>query len=152
MNWDRNILTDSGGYQVYSLSGRRKIKEEGAGEGSWNSSATSADGIAGDLGKSDKSKFISLLINNNIHHGEPEGTDASMLLLRDLIFFPEQYYNPYTIKPLNLKITIVCQYNVDGTVNRGRPSRANQVGPDAYGFRGNAKNLENALGTEAHSL
>ncbi len=29
MNWDRPILTDSGGYQVYSLSGTRKIKEEG---------------------------------------------------------------------------------------------------------------------------
>ncbi|EAR12524.1 tRNA-guanine transglycosylase [Polaribacter irgensii 23-P] len=29
MNWDRPILTDSGGYQVYSLSGRRKINEEG---------------------------------------------------------------------------------------------------------------------------
>ena len=29
MNWKRNILTDSGGYQVYSLSGRRKIHEEG---------------------------------------------------------------------------------------------------------------------------
>jgi len=29
MNWDRSILTDSGGYQVYSLSERRKIKEEG---------------------------------------------------------------------------------------------------------------------------
>jgi len=29
INWDRPILTDSGGYQVYSLSGRRKIKEEG---------------------------------------------------------------------------------------------------------------------------
>ncbi len=29
MNWDRNILTDSGGYQVYSLSQRRKINEEG---------------------------------------------------------------------------------------------------------------------------
>ncbi len=29
MNWDRPILTDSGGYQVYSLSERRKIKEEG---------------------------------------------------------------------------------------------------------------------------
>jgi len=29
MNWDRNILTDSGGYQVYSLSQRRKITEEG---------------------------------------------------------------------------------------------------------------------------
>jgi queuine tRNA-ribosyltransferase len=29
INWDRPILTDSGGYQVYSLSHRRKIKEEG---------------------------------------------------------------------------------------------------------------------------
>ena len=29
MNWDRPILTDSGGFQVYSLAGRRKIKEEG---------------------------------------------------------------------------------------------------------------------------
>lgn len=28
-NWDKPILTDSGGYQVYSLSGTRKIKEEG---------------------------------------------------------------------------------------------------------------------------
>lgn len=29
MGWDRPILTDSGGYQVYSLSKRRKISEEG---------------------------------------------------------------------------------------------------------------------------
>jgi len=29
MNWEGNILTDSGGYQVYSLSANRKIKEEG---------------------------------------------------------------------------------------------------------------------------
>mgnify|MGYP006142877647 CR=1 FL=1 len=29
MNWDMPLLTDSGGFQVYSLSGRRKIKEEG---------------------------------------------------------------------------------------------------------------------------
>ncbi|WP_375323924.1 tRNA guanosine(34) transglycosylase Tgt [Flagellimonas sp. GZD32] len=29
MGWERNILTDSGGYQVYSLSENRKIKEEG---------------------------------------------------------------------------------------------------------------------------
>ena len=28
-NWDKPILTDSGGYQVYSLSANRKIKEEG---------------------------------------------------------------------------------------------------------------------------
>jgi queuine tRNA-ribosyltransferase len=30
IGWDKPILTDSGGYQVYSLSDRRKIKEEGA--------------------------------------------------------------------------------------------------------------------------
>jgi queuine tRNA-ribosyltransferase len=30
MNWGRNILTDSGGYQVYSLASQRKLKEEGA--------------------------------------------------------------------------------------------------------------------------
>ena len=29
INWDRNILTDSGGYQVYSLAANRKKKEEG---------------------------------------------------------------------------------------------------------------------------
>ena len=30
MSWDRNILTDSGGFQVYSLAHQRKITEEGA--------------------------------------------------------------------------------------------------------------------------
>jgi queuine tRNA-ribosyltransferase len=30
MSWDRPILTDSGGYQVFSLSGNRKLTEEGA--------------------------------------------------------------------------------------------------------------------------
>src|SRR5437660_11625681 len=29
MGWERPILTDSGGYQVFSLSGLRKIEEEG---------------------------------------------------------------------------------------------------------------------------
>lgn len=30
INWDKPMLTDSGGYQVFSLSGNRKLKEEGA--------------------------------------------------------------------------------------------------------------------------
>jgi queuine tRNA-ribosyltransferase len=30
MNWDRSILTDSGGYQVFSLTDNRKLKPEGA--------------------------------------------------------------------------------------------------------------------------
>ena len=29
MNWDRPILTDSGGFQVFSLGAMRKIREEG---------------------------------------------------------------------------------------------------------------------------
>ena len=29
MSWEKPILTDSGGFQVFSLSGLRKIKEEG---------------------------------------------------------------------------------------------------------------------------
>ena len=29
MSWDRHVLTDSGGYQVYSLSANRKIEEDG---------------------------------------------------------------------------------------------------------------------------
>ncbi len=30
MSWDKPILTDSGGYQVFSLAGKRKLTEEGA--------------------------------------------------------------------------------------------------------------------------
>ncbi len=30
MNWDRPILTDSGGYQIFSLADNRKLEEEGA--------------------------------------------------------------------------------------------------------------------------
>ena len=29
MNWDQAILTDSGGFQVYSLAEKRDISEEG---------------------------------------------------------------------------------------------------------------------------
>ncbi len=30
MNWNKPIITDSGGYQIFSLAGNRKLKEEGA--------------------------------------------------------------------------------------------------------------------------
>ena len=33
MNWNRPILTDSGGFQVFSLAKLRKIKEEGVNQG-----------------------------------------------------------------------------------------------------------------------
>jgi hypothetical protein len=37
---------------------------------------------------------------------------------------------------------IIPAYNVGGMKNRGAYSRANQDGPEEYGFRGNAKNLD----------
>ncbi len=81
-----------------------------------------------------KNKII-LLINNGIHPGEPDGIDASMMLLRDAaagkIDIPEQ-----------IILAVIPVFNIGGMLNRGSYSRANQNGPDAYGFRGNAQNLD----------
>ncbi len=75
-----------------------------------------------------------LLINNGIHPGEPEGIDASMMLARDLL--AKDYL------PKDLVIGIIPIYNIGGSHNRSGTSRANQNGPNAYGFRGNSKNLD----------
>lgn len=78
-----------------------------------------------------------LLINNAIHPGEPDGVDASMMLIRDLLFHPEKK------KWLDqVQIAIIPYYNVGGARNLNSHSRANQLGPDQYGFRGNARNLD----------
>jgi len=75
-----------------------------------------------------------LLINNGIHPGEPEGIDASMMLARDLL--------KNNALPANVVICIIPVYNIDGSFNRSSTSRANQNGPEAYGFRGNSKNYD----------
>lgn len=88
------------------------------------------------LNKFDQSKAI-LLINNAIHPGEPCGIDAS-IRLADSLINNEKYHQL-------LKNTIVCiipVYNIGGALNRSCCSRANQNGPEEYGFRGNAKNLD----------
>ncbi len=76
-----------------------------------------------------------LLINNGIHPGEPEGIDASLLLAKNLL-------NGKISIPKNVMIGIIPVYNVDGALNRGCCSRINQDGPEEYGFRGNARNLD----------
>ena len=43
--------------------------------------------------------------------------------------------------PDDVVICIIPVYNIDGSLNRGL-SRVNQNGPESYGFRGNAKNLD----------
>src|ERR1700761_6927207 len=74
-----------------------------------------------------------LLINNGIHPGEPEGIDASMMLVRDLL--------KNNKLPKDVELCFIAVYNIDGCLNRGI-SRINQNGPRAYGFRGNYKNLD----------
>lgn len=78
-----------------------------------------------------------LFLNNAIHPGEPCGVDASMMLARDL--FREDNLNALLE---NTVVVIVPFYNIGGGLNRGSHSRANQDGPEAYGFRGNARNLD----------
>ncbi len=78
-----------------------------------------------------------LFINNGIHPGEPEGIDATLLLLRDLLTQPER------LRLLeNTVLVVIPVYNVDGCLNRGSFSRVNQNGPEAYGFRANARNYD----------
>ena len=74
-----------------------------------------------------------LLINNGIHPGEPEGIDASMMLVRDMLKKNQL--------PKDVVLCFIAVYNIDGCLNRG-VSRINQNGPRAYGFRGNYRNLD----------
>ncbi|AZI21659.1 hypothetical protein EIH07_00685 [Chryseobacterium taklimakanense] len=85
-------------------------------------------------GKFDKNKSV-ILINNGIHPGEPDGIDASMMMLRN---FAEGKLKA----PKNLIIAVMESYNIGGMMNRGKYSRANQNGPEEHGFRGNARNYD----------
>lgn len=75
-----------------------------------------------------------ILINNGIHPGEPDGIDATMMMMRD--------YATGKLTVKNLKIVAVQAYNISGMLRRGKFSRANQNGPEEYGFRGNARNYD----------
>lgn len=78
-----------------------------------------------------------LFINNAIHPGEPCGVDASMLLVRDFMEKPK-----LKTKLDKVTLVIIPLYNIGGALNRNSTTRANQNGPDAYGFRGNSQNLD----------
>lgn len=82
-------------------------------------------------------KAMKLLITNAIHPGEPDGVDASIAWIRDVLSDPEE-------RRLleELVVAIVPHYNNDGALVRTSCSRANQNGPEFYGFRGNARNLD----------
>ena len=78
-----------------------------------------------------------VLINNGIHPGEPDGIEASMMLMRDYAFDKKKRA---ILK--NTVLAVIPIYNIGGALNRNSTTRANQVGPEAYGFRGNARNFD----------
>jgi hypothetical protein len=78
-----------------------------------------------------------ILINNAIHPGEPDGIEASKMLIRDIV------QSDSMMKLLkDVVIITIPYYNVGGAMNRNSTTRANQNGPKEYGFRGNAQNLD----------
>ena len=76
-----------------------------------------------------------LLVNNAIHAGEPDGVNACLIWLDNWI------KNGKKTNGLPV-IAFIPAYNVGGMMNRSSNSRANQNGPEEYGFRGNAQNLD----------
>lgn len=78
---------------------------------------------------------IVLMINNGIHPGEPDGIDASMMFVRDVI-------RGKILLPKQVVIACIPVYNIGGCLNRNNYTRVNQNGPVAYGFRGNSQNLD----------
>ncbi|TGE20003.1 M14 family metallopeptidase [Hymenobacter elongatus] len=78
-----------------------------------------------------------VFIQNGIHPGEPEGIDAAMMLARDYVQKKE-----LRRQLADVTLVIIPIYNVDGALNRNATTRANQNGPEQYGFRGNARNLD----------
>lgn len=86
----------------------------------------------------DVSERTVLLINNGIHPGEPCGIDASIQLAERLLSGAA----PYSDWLDSVVVAIIPVYNVGGALRRGCCVRANQNGPEAYGFRGNARNLD----------
>ena len=82
-----------------------------------------------------KKNKVVIMINNGIHPGEPDGIDASMLLVRDI-------KNGKIMLPNNVVLAIIPIYNIGGALNRNNSTRVNQNGPLEYGFRGNSQNLD----------
>ena len=76
-----------------------------------------------------------VFVLNGIHPGEPDGIDASMLLVRDIV------NNKYKL-PSNVVLALVPVYNIGGSLNRSENYRVNQEGPVERGFRGNSQNLD----------
>lgn len=79
-------------------------------------------------------KETTILINNAIHPGEPDGVNACAIWIEKELGLKYNANSPV--------VAIIPAYNVGGMMNRNGTSRANQNGPEEYGFRGSARNYD----------
>jgi len=83
-----------------------------------------------------KAGRVILFVQAGIHAGEPDGTDAGFMLLRDLLFknkAPEIFDK--------VSILFIPSFNVDGLARMNPYNRINQNGPIEMGWRTNSRNL-----------
>ena len=93
------------------------------------------DGLKDPVSIREKGRVITL-IQACIHPGEPDGKDAAIILLRDMLI--NNKHRDLLEKSSILFIPIV---NVDGHERFGPYNRINQNGPEEMGWRTNAQNL-----------
>lgn len=93
------------------------------------------DGLKDPLAIRSKGRVITL-IQACIHPGEPDGKDAALVLLRDMLI--SKKHRELLDKTSILFIPIL---NVDGHERFGPYNRINQNGPEEMGWRTNAHNL-----------
>ena len=96
--------------------------------------------FASELGPGNFLKKLVFIINT--------GWTFDLNLINLIILEPFQHNNALLVfssgkKTKNLPVIgIIPAYNVGGMMNRSSSSRANQDGPEEYGFRGNTQNLD----------
>ena len=82
-----------------------------------------------------RDRKLVVLVNNGIHPGEPDGIDASMLLIRNVV-------TGQSALPDKTVLVVVPAFNVGGMRERSPFCRVDQNGPVEFGARGNSQNLD----------
>lgn len=80
-------------------------------------------------------KGTTLLFNNAIHPGEPDGINACLI-------YAQEFLKSNQRSDKDPIVAFIPAYNIGGMLTRSSTSRVNQNGPLEYGFRGNAQNLD----------
>jgi queuine tRNA-ribosyltransferase len=134
MNWDKPILTDSGGFQVMSLSGRRKISEDGV------DFASHIDGTKFNL-TPERSVEIQHLLDSNITMVLDECTpwpateDEAALSMRRSMRWAARCKDAFVDRP-GYGLFGIVQGSVYGELRRESAAALIDIGFDGYAVGG----------------